>query len=94
MLLSADSPYIFSVVGNGSVCAEFARIAHIEPLLLSKGKSVGAVIVYAAELCLDIAIDIAEEIVVVGSVPACAIEQGSVKLRGNRRCRRPKQFRQ
>ena len=75
-----DIPDIFCVISDSSVRAEFARIAHIEPLLSCKGKAVRAVVAYAAELCLNIAPHIAEEVVMVGSVPACTVKESSVKL--------------
>lgn len=80
IMLFGYMPDVLGIVGDSSVRAEFSGIAHIKPLLFSKSKSVAAVVAYAAQLRLNIAFKIAEQIIMIRRMPACAVEQRDIKL--------------
>ena len=72
-------PDILCIASNRSIRAELACIANILPLLCSEIHAV-LVILIATQLCSYIAFQIAQQVIMVWSVPACTIQQGIIQF--------------
>ena len=75
VLVGFDFPDVFRVFGNSAVGTEFPRRRHIQPAFLDKFIVIEFEVAVRFEFSLNIVFKVAENIVVVGSVPGRAVQQ-------------------